>query len=64
MARLGMADKLLIEDVFDMGGGYVLDFSNPTFARFSWARWVSISIRGCISHPGTCQKFCVRGQNF
>jgi hypothetical protein len=34
MARIGMADKLLIEDVFDMGGGYVLDFSNPTFAQF------------------------------
>jgi hypothetical protein len=34
MARIGMADKLLIEDVFDMEGGYVLDFSNPTFAQF------------------------------
>lgn len=34
MARIGMADKLLIEDVFAMGGGYVLDFSNPTFAQF------------------------------
>jgi hypothetical protein len=34
MARIGMADTLLIEDVFDMEGGYVLDFSNPTFAQF------------------------------
>jgi hypothetical protein len=34
MARIGMADKLLLEDVFEMGGGYVLDFSNPTFAQF------------------------------
>ncbi len=34
MARIGMMDKLLIEDVFDMGGGYVLDFSNPTFTQF------------------------------
>jgi hypothetical protein len=34
MARIGMSDKLLIEDVFDMGGGYVLDFSNPAFAQF------------------------------
>lgn len=34
MARIGMADKLLIEDVFEMGGGYVLDFTNPTFAGF------------------------------
>lgn len=35
MARIGMADKLLIEDVFVMGGGFVLDFSNPSFAHFS-----------------------------
>jgi hypothetical protein len=34
MARIGMVDKLLIEDVFDMGGGYVLDFSNRTFAEY------------------------------
>ncbi|GAA0433325.1 restriction endonuclease [Massilia aurea] len=34
MARIGIADKLLIEDVFEMGGGYVLDFSNPTFVQF------------------------------
>jgi len=34
MARIGMMDKLLLEDVFDMGGGYVLDFSNTTFAQF------------------------------
>ena len=34
MARIGMMDKLLLEDVFEMGGGYVLDFSNTTFAQF------------------------------
>lgn len=34
MARIGMADKLLLEDVFEMRGGYVLAFSNPTFAQF------------------------------
>jgi len=34
MARIGMMDKLLIEDVFDMGGGYVLDFSNRTFSEY------------------------------
>lgn len=34
MARIGMMDKLLLEDVFEMGGGYVLDFSNTTFTQF------------------------------
>ena len=34
MANLSMKDKRIIEDLFDMGGGYVLDFSNPTFQRF------------------------------
>jgi hypothetical protein len=34
MARISMMDKLLIEDVFEMGAGYVLDFSNPTFSQF------------------------------
>lgn len=34
MAKLSFIDKKLIEDVFDMGGGYVLDFSNRTFDQF------------------------------
>jgi hypothetical protein len=34
MARMSMMDKLFIEDLFDMGGGYMLDFSNRTFAEF------------------------------
>jgi hypothetical protein len=34
MARISMVDRLLIEDVFELGAGYVLDFSNPTFTQF------------------------------
>lgn len=34
MARIGMMEKLFIEELFDMGGGYVLDFSNRTFADY------------------------------
>ena len=34
MANLSMVDKRLLEDLFGMGGGFVLDFSNHTFAEF------------------------------
>lgn len=34
MANLNFIDKLLIEDVFGMKSGYVLDFSNRTFDEF------------------------------
>lgn len=34
MANLSFIDKQLIEDVLQMGGGYVLDFSNRTFDEF------------------------------
>lgn len=34
MAQISVTDKDLLEDVFDMGGGYVLDFTNQTFSRF------------------------------
>lgn len=32
--RIKAIDMRLIEDLFDMGGGYVLNFSNKTFAEF------------------------------
>ena len=32
--RLKASELRLIEDLFEMGGGYVLDFSNRTFAEF------------------------------
>ena len=34
MARLTFIERQQLEKLFDMGGGYVLDFSNRTFAEF------------------------------
>lgn len=34
MANLKQTDKLILENLFGMGGGYVLDFSNTTFQQF------------------------------
>ena len=34
MAKLRAVDMRLLEDVFEMGGGYVLDFTNRTFSEF------------------------------
>lgn len=34
MANLSMIDKRLLEDLLGMSGGYVLDFSNNTYAEF------------------------------
>lgn len=32
--KLKSSDIRLIDDLFEMGGGYVLDFSNRTFSEF------------------------------
>jgi hypothetical protein len=32
--KIRSIDMLLIDDLFEMGGGYVLNFSNKTFAEF------------------------------
>jgi hypothetical protein len=34
MPAIRSIDMLFLDDLFEMGGGYVLDFSNPTFSRF------------------------------
>ena len=34
MSRLTYIQKMTLEDLFEMGGGYVLDFSNSSFQRF------------------------------
>lgn len=34
MTNVRTIDMLLLDDIFDMGGGYVLDFSDRTFAQF------------------------------
>lgn len=34
MSNLTPRERRKLEDLFGMSSGYVLDFSNPTFARF------------------------------
>jgi hypothetical protein len=34
MSNIRSIDMMFIDDLFEMGGGYVLNFSDPTFARF------------------------------
>lgn len=34
MSSITAREKALLEDIFEMGGGYVSDFSNSTFDRF------------------------------
>jgi hypothetical protein len=34
MANISEVEKLKLETIFSMAGGYVLDFSNPSFQRF------------------------------
>ena len=34
MASIKQSEKLMLETLFEMGGGYVLNFSNPSFQQF------------------------------
>lgn len=34
MANICSIDIMRLDDIFDMGGGYVLNFSDRTFAQF------------------------------
>lgn len=34
MPNIRAIDMMFLDDLFEMGGGYVLNFSNPTFSRF------------------------------
>jgi len=34
MTNIRSIDMMFLDDVFDMGGGYVLNFSDRTFAKF------------------------------
>lgn len=34
MSKIRSIDMILLDDLFEMGGGYVLDFSNPDFSQF------------------------------
>lgn len=53
MADIRTLDMKLIEDVFAMGGGYVLNFSDRTFAEF-FAEELNIDIDApCYEQQGT-----------
>ena len=44
MTNIRAVDMLFLDDLFEMGGGYVLNFSDRTFAQFfSWRSRTSIS---------------------
>lgn len=34
MPNIRAIDMMFLDDLFEMGGGYVLNFSNSTFSRF------------------------------
>lgn len=34
MPNIRAIDMMFLDDLFEMGGGYVLNFSNATFSRF------------------------------
>lgn len=50
MSSLSIADKVVLETVLGMSGGYVLDFSNDSFAEFF--RDLNISIYDEERYPG------------
>ena len=55
MAQLSIVERRQLETLFDMGGGYVLDFSNRTFEEFA-ADSVGIEIYDDRYHHGSGSK--------
>lgn len=55
MANLTYKEKLNFEELFEMASGYVLDFSNATFARFIWET-INIDIYGGLGYEEYCSK--------
>jgi hypothetical protein len=47
MSNVRSIDMLFLDDVFDMGGGYVLNFSDRTFAQF-FAEELNIDIDALV----------------
>lgn len=54
LPKIRALDMLFLDDLFEMGGGYVLSFSNPTFSRF-FAEELNIDIDAPIyaEHGGS-----------
>ena len=55
MSSLTNSERYIIEELFNMETGYVLDFNNQTFARFI-NRAVNIDIYGGSGYEGNCSK--------
>lgn len=55
MASLTYREKLNFEELFEMDSGYVLDFSNATFARFI-GETINIDIYGGLGYEEYCSK--------
>ncbi|MCI1589806.1 abortive infection family protein [Heyndrickxia oleronia] len=55
MAGLTYREKLIFEELFEMDSGYVLDFSNSTFARFI-LETINIDIYGGPGYEEYCSK--------
>lgn len=55
MAGLTYREKLIFEELFEMYSGYVLDFSNTTFARFI-LETINIDIYGGPGYEEYCSK--------
>src|SRR3954469_14620989 len=68
MVKLTHAEMRVVDDTFDMGGGYVLDFSDRTMAEFfddefgitiyyygviSWRAWAEAAVRRPAGSRGT-----------
>lgn len=54
MSNLTSSEKLIIENLLDMGGGYVLDFSNPTFSDF---------FKSINNIDIDAEKYCINGNS-
>jgi hypothetical protein len=57
MPTIRSIDMLLLDDLFEMGGGYVLDFSNPTFSRF-----FADELKVDIDHPAYAAQGTSKGK--
>ncbi|MBW8351815.1 abortive infection family protein [Bacillus sp. IITD106] len=55
MANLSYREKLMFEGLFGMDSGYVLDFSNATFARFI-AETINLDIYEGVGYQEYCSK--------
>ena len=63
MSNLTAADKRYLEKILNMGGGYVLDFTNATFAEFFNRYNVDIHGNQFLTYGDSKAKKCARFGN-